>query len=351
VLYGAAVRTVPPSESDFPAFYSATRLWQQGLNPYDLEKQCDTQLPIRGVPCLPFAHPPVLIPLVALVSNADFTSSYYRWIIVLVAVGLLCIIPLYNLSRDLRRSIQSILFLPLVLAVALGQDTPFVTLAVLLWCWLIIERKDILAGLALSLAVVKPQIALFLAIPLLFSRPKAFFGFCLGGLGLVALSYALVGNEGFRGLVQIVRLMSHGQGFGVNSLAMVSVTGLLVRAGLSPLWSWLFFFAGIIVFSLVFRKTDVSFHAILLGVIVAIFCAPHLHFHDLSLLCLPILFLHPLAPALVSIVLGFAYVFYWHLSVAYGLLFFMSLFQMTVLRKRGRFSQRDTSVVLKTPEH
>src|SRR5262249_15043577 len=89
VLYAAAVRTVKPEESDFPSFYSATRLWQQGMNPYDLEKQCDAQLPIRGVPCLPFAHPPVLLPLLASVSNADFVSSYYRWLIVLVVVSLL----------------------------------------------------------------------------------------------------------------------------------------------------------------------------------------------------------------------------------------------------------------------
>ena len=345
VLYAAAVKTVPPNGSDFPAFYSAARLWQQGTNPYDLEKQCDLQLPIRGVPCLPFAHPPVLLPVIALVSSDDFVSSYYRWLVVLVFVAFACVIPLYKLSNDPKRSFQSILFLPTVIAVGMGQDTVIVLLAILLWCWLITDKRDFLSGLVLSLAVVKPQIGLLLGLPLLFSRPKAFVGFCVGGFLLLAYSYALVGSEGFRGVIHIVQVMSRGDGFGINSAKMVSVTGLLVRAGVSPRWSWLFFIAGIIAISMIFRKTNISFEAVMLSVIVTIFCAPHLHFHDLSLLSLPILLLHPLAPALFSMVLGFAYVLNWHLWISYALLIVIALLQLAQIRKLApKIFTRDSGV-------
>ena len=333
VLYGAAVRTITPKGTDFPAFYSAARLWRQGTNPYDLEKQCDLQLPIRGVPCLPFAHPPVLLPLVALVSNDSFVSSYYRWVIVLALVGLACVIPLFKLSGDLKRSVQAALFLPVVLAVAMGQDTLFVMLAALLWWWLLVERKDFLAGLVLSLAVIKPQLAMLLGLPLLFSRPKAFFGFCVGGFVLLVFSYALVGIEGFRGLIRIVQVMSRGQGFGVNAFAMVSVTGLLARVGVSPLWSWLFFALGLVGNTLLWRKTKTSLNAVLLGIVIAVFCSPHLHFHDLSLLTLPVFFLHPLAPALASVVLVYTYIFEWHLLVSYVLLITIAAVQIQRIRR------------------
>ena len=199
VLYAAAWRTVLPKETDFPAFYSAARLWEQGTNPYDLEKQCAAQIPIRGVPCLPFAHPPVLLPLLSTVSSDNFAGSYYRWTIVLLVVVVACVFPFYKISRQWQTSIQSILFLPIVISLALGQDTPFILLSVLLWLWLLGEGKDFWAGLFLSLSVIKPQIAILLGVPMLFARPRAFAGFCAGGLALLLFSFALVGADGFRG--------------------------------------------------------------------------------------------------------------------------------------------------------
>lgn len=307
ILYAAAWRTVLPKESDFPAFYSSTRIWQEGGNPYDLEKQCEKQIPIRGVPCLPFAHPPVLLPLMSLISNDDFLRSYYRWTGALLIVVLLCVIPFYRISHNWQNSIQSILFLPVVISLALGQDTPFILLGVLLCLWLLAEGKDFLAGLALSLSVIKPQIAILLGLPLLFARPKAFAGFCVGGLALAGFSFALVGIDGFVGLLRIVRVLSQGQGFGVNTQFMVSVTGLLVRVGLSPSWSWGFFGLALIGITILWRRFGITPQTFSLGIVLALFCAPHLHLHDLSLLSGPILFLHSQAPIRAAVFLAAAF--------------------------------------------
>lgn len=328
VLYAAAWRTVLPKESDFPAFYSAAGIWQQGGNPYDLEKQCSMQIPIRGEPCLPFAHPPVLLPLLSLVSSDDFVRSYYRWTSLLLIVVIACVIPLYQITHEWRSSIQSILFLPVVISLALGQDTPFILLGVLLWFWLLLEGKDFWAGLALSLSVIKPQIAILLGIPLLFARPKAFAGFCAGGLALLLFSFALVGADGFYGLLRIVRVMSQGQGYGVNTAVMISVTGLLVRAGLSATWSWVFLGLALIAISVLWRKLGTTPQTLSIGVILALFCAPHLHLHDLSLLSAPILFVHPLAPIGASAFLAAAYAFSLQQWAAYILLAFTAFFLM-----------------------
>lgn len=333
VLYAAAWRTVSPKESDFPAFYSAARIWQDGDNPYDLEAQCNRQVPIRGEPCLPFAHPPILLPLISLISTDDFVGSYHRWTIVLLIVALICVLPFYKIAGDWKAAVQSILFLPVVISLALGQDTAFILLGVLLWIWLLLEGKDFWAGLALSLAVVKPQIAVLLGIPLLFARPKAFAGFCAGGAVLTLFSFLLVGVEGFSGLLNIVRVMSQGHGFGVNPQHMISVTGLLVRAGLSASWSWVFLALALVGISALWLKFGITRQTISVAIVVALFCAPHLHLHDLSLLSAPILFLHPLAPVGASAFLAAAYAFGLHQWAAY-LLFTSVLIRVTYLRRK-----------------
>ena len=56
------------------------------------------------------------------------------------------------------------------------------------------------------------------------------------------------------------------------------------------------------------------------GIIVALFCAPHLHLHDLSLLSLSLALIHPLAAMLTSALLLGAYAFGWHQLAAYALM-------------------------------
>jgi hypothetical protein len=343
ILYAAAWRTVSPNESDFPAFYSAARIWQEGGNPYDFEKQCAKQVPIRGVPCLPFAHPPVLLPLMSLVSTDNFLSSYYRWTGLLLIVVLICAVPLFKICRDWKNAIQSILFIPVVVSLALGQDTAFILLSVLLWLWLMLEGKDFWAGLALSLSVVKPQLAILLAVPLVFARPRAFAGFCAGSLVLLLFSFALVGTEGFLGLIRIVRVLAQGHGYGVNPKVMISVTGLLVRVGLSPMWSWAFFGLALIITSILWRRFGTTPQTLSLGIILSLFCAPHLHFHDLSVLSGPILVLQPQAPIRAAVFLAAAYGFGLEQPAAYLLLGFIA-FLLIKSQRRARSMGRVDAV-------
>jgi hypothetical protein len=318
ILYVALARTVRPNETDFPAFYSAARIWSVGHRPYDLEEQCQVQLPIRGVPCLPFAHPPVLLPLISLVSNNNFDSSYYRWTILMLIAASICILPAHRISGEWKNSIQSLLFFPLIIAIALGQDTPFILLAVLSWACLLIRKKDFLSGLVLSVTVLKPQIAILLAVPLLFSRPRAFAGFSVGAILLTIYSLILIGPQGFRDLFGIVNVMSQGTGFGINSKAMINATALLVRAGQSAKWSWAIFALGVVIISLIWKKLGTSLNELVMGITVALFCAPHLHLHDLSLLTLSLVNAQPLITISCSLFLLIAYFLGWQQWAGYA---------------------------------
>lgn len=344
ILYVAAWRTVQPKETDFPAFYSAARTWANHHNPYSLEEQCRVQLPIRGVPCLPFAHPPVLLPLISLVSSEDFNWSYYRWSLVLVLVTAICIVPIYYLCGDWKLTFQTILFFPVIVAITLGQDTPFILLAVFLWLWLLTTKRDVLSGLALSMAVVKPQIAILLAVPLLFSRPKAFAGFGLGASMLTVYSFALVGAEGFRGLLQIVEVMSEGEGYGINPRVMLNATALLVRSGLSMAWSWPVFIVGVLAISIYWKRNGTNLKELSVGIILALFCAPHLHFHDLSLLGPSLVLTNPLVAILSSIVLLVGYAFALQQWLGYAL---MVALLLLLLATQRRFQ----SLLFRSPEN
>lgn len=301
ILYALAWTSTQKHLTDFPAFYSSARLWTAGENPYDKDAECRIQAQIRPDLCLANTHSPVLLPLFVLVSSENYTASYNRWSAVLLVVLAVCIWVNYRLFANLETSVHGVLFYPVFISITQGNVSPFILLSVSLWVLLLKERKDLAAGIALSLSVVKPQLALLLAIPLCLARPKAFLGFCIGASALVIFSFILVGPEGFHSLVATITSMMRAQEAGTDPPEMYSVTGLLTRAGLNRLWAWPIFLSAIIGIGFLWRRTDTSLPSLMLGIVVAVFASPHLFLHDASLLVLPLLMIHPLAPVFASL--------------------------------------------------
>ncbi len=302
-LFGLWWKDADISTSDFPALYVTARLWQEGRNPYDLEAQCRVEAGMGRPNCSPFSHPPVLLPLMSAVSDADFVASYWRWAVVQLFVLALCLVPLYLLSRDFTAAGQAALLYPVVVGVWFGNDMVFVLLGVAAWVWLLSTDKDLLAGLALSLTVLKPQLALPLAVPLLFARPKAFAGFCAGGGVLTLLSFALVGTEGFRGIMDITRAMSERQDLGVLQELQFNLTGLLARSGMNTAWAWRFYLLTFIGISLLWRARGVTPANVSLAIILTLFTVPHQHYYDLALLAVPAVLIPRLALSLMALFL------------------------------------------------
>ena len=303
IFYFMIWRSVRSELTDFPPLYAAARLLQSGENPYSVENQCRVQNEVRSDLCMPFNHTPVLLPLIASITNQDYVASYKRWGLILFIVVALSFVPAYYLSRNFDSSVQALLFVPIFISITQGQDTAFILLAVFLWTWLLMRKMDFWAGIALSLAVVKPQIALLLALPMLFSRAKAFVGFCVGSFAAALFGWWLVGTSGYLGLIEIAKLTAQGQMPGLNHVDMYSAAGILARLGISPMWVWLVFALTLVAVSLLWRKWNGSLHSLALGIIGTTIAAPHLLFHDLALLTVPIYLVHPFAPIIATFIL------------------------------------------------
>jgi len=117
-----------------------------------------------------------------------------------------------------------------------------------------------------------------------------------GGSALGLLSLAMVGLTGARDYLRILTISAGGQEYGLNQSAMFNFTGLALRLfpqidpGLIRWLGWGLFATGMVGLSVLW-KLSASIHLRHLGlaVVTSLFVAPHLHYHDLALLLLPIL--------------------------------------------------------------
>ena len=308
-FYWSFLHRADKRTSDWPSYYSVARIFQREENPYSLNAQCAEMSKIIGDKCFPLAHPPILLPLLSSVSDEHFTDSFWRWLAILACALAACFCFMLLLTENAFGSAQALLFYPTVLSVFFANDTVFVLLGVTIWAYLLLYRdtdfmeREWLAGAALSLTCLKPQLAIILAIPLLFAKPKVFIGFCIGGVFWVLLGLKLVGVEGFKGIIHITRVMANGEGYGIGQQYMVNTTGWLVRAGLSPFWSWPLYILAIVTLCVLWKRYEPSIASVSLSLIAAVFFAPHVHQYDLALLAIPLVFAHRLAPLVAALIM------------------------------------------------
>jgi hypothetical protein len=155
---------------------------------YDIDQQRNVQIGLLGKPygvpagVLLFNHPPFLVPIVSVLSNGNYVDSYRRWAAVLFAIALICSWIVYLLLREAGHTatisglaaFTSLLFYPSYRSIEIGTDTIVALLGVLLWGLFLIKEKERAAGLALSLTVIKPHLALVLAAVTLARSRRAF---------------------------------------------------------------------------------------------------------------------------------------------------------------------------------
>lgn len=295
--------------SDFIAFYSAGRVAQEyGYSRvFSPDLQQAVQQEVVGFPLvegqvLLHNHPPLLPPILRLLMTKNYVESFQRWVILLIALYAAC---LYVLNKVLQFSgierstrigvtIGSFLFLPLFFSLMNGQDTPIVLLGTAIWFYGLVTGKEWIAGIGLSLTVMRPHLSLAFAIPMMFSHRRAFVGYVLGSAFLVALSMLIIGVDGMQRYMDILLISTGGEWHGMREEAMVNLLGLAIRI-FGDSWmevfrssSWILFAAAIILLTVLWsRKKGLQDNLLGLTVIVALVASPHLHFHDLTLLLVP----------------------------------------------------------------
>jgi hypothetical protein len=286
---------------DFLGYYTAASLPRSSI--YDINRQRELQTSLLGKPygvpagVLLFNHPPFLVPVVRLLNNGNYFESYQRWAALLFAISVACSVIIYLLLRDAWHTVlvstlsafTALLFYPSYRSIEIGTDTTVALLAVLLWAFFLIKDKDRAAGLALSLTLIKPHLAIILGAATLARSRRAFLMFLTGGVILTSVSMFYVGLKGILDLVQNIKLSANGEALGVFFVKQYSFMGLLARLGMSrtvvAMVGWLAF-GLIVVLVSVYRPTS-SESWIGFVLLLAVFFAPNLHFHDLALLLLP----------------------------------------------------------------
>lgn len=169
-----------PGANDFFIPWSGARAYVlHGLNPYSEEVGLQIQIGVFGRPAQPGEDLSVFIyPFYAIFLLAPLTVLPYAWAAAIwqallqfsLVAALLLLLNLYRWRPApgvmALLIIWAILFYPHARGLLLGQLVIMVFLFLVLALWALTRRHDRLAGVALALTTIKPQV-IFLVIPLL----------------------------------------------------------------------------------------------------------------------------------------------------------------------------------------
>ncbi len=166
---------------DFGHFWAAGRLNAQGQDPYqpqailDLLYQVGRPTETSGVVSV-MLNPPWTLPLVMPFGLLNYPLSRLAWLMLTIAVMVLCAEQAWKLYNGPVQQrwvawLLMISFAPTISVLQKGQFTPLILLGLILFAkWQRQPQRFWLAGAALALAAIKPQLAyLFWATFLLWS--------------------------------------------------------------------------------------------------------------------------------------------------------------------------------------
>lgn len=180
----------------------------------------------------PFISPPPLVWLVTPLLAIPFQAALVLWTALLLAALVwtwYVLAPPGRLVKAAHLALWLGLF-PVAFGVMVGQPGALVAAAVATAWWLMKRDREVLAGLALSLVVLKPQLALLVPLCLLVSGHARTFGAWLAAsvlIGLLAL--AMLGPDGVTRYREVLALT---QGPAWDITRRYAISGPL---GLGPL--------------------------------------------------------------------------------------------------------------------
>ncbi|MBI3166932.1 MAG: DUF2029 domain-containing protein [Chloroflexi bacterium] len=293
--------------TDFMAFYAAGRAVDlYGYSEaYNLGHQKQIQEEVLGFPIiesqtLPYLHPPYLLPLISMWMTQNYIASFLRWMFLFLLIYAMSSFLLISTLSPAKPGIVfgTLLFFPFFQSLLLGQDTALLYAGVILWFYGIDKKNDWTAGIGLALTSIRPHLLAVFALSLLFINRGAIWRFFLavGILGLFSL--VLIRWDGMRDFLLLIQISASGEGHGTNEASMLNLIGLTARLlpGLQPetirAVGWAGYAVGVGASYFVWRRDDFSLQSkVGLCIILALFFSPHLHYHDLTLLIIPLLFL------------------------------------------------------------
>jgi hypothetical protein len=288
--------------SDFRTFYAAGHMLRTGepLYDYAAETAAQSALVSPNPLALPFMSPPYTALLFVPFSWFGFQTSYFLFLAFNLAcfgLALFLLRPFIDRLNTKWRPAAALIgmsFLPLGIAMSFGQLS---LLLLLLYCACFAalqSRRPILAGVFLSLALVKFQIALPVALLFLLWRQWRFFaGFLIGAVALTLLSLRITGVAATRAYLYSLLTMSQASSTGAGqtkyamfSAQMPNLYGLLHTVFFGAPWS---LYLVILLSLLVLLWTTLQRPSLPLALLASLLVSYHLYLYDLTLLLLPML--------------------------------------------------------------
>jgi len=293
--------------SDFMGFYNFGRIYQtRGIQYiYDIEEQQKIEEQVVGHPVtvIFYTHLPFIAPLAKFIVGENYVDSFKRWAVVLLLLNAVNVYLLANML-EIKKFTKDNLFIlcmgafffdPTFSGFMNGQDIAILLFGAIIWTRGMLSKNYFLAGLGLSLTTIRPQIALFLAIPFFFRHRTVFWGFVLGSLTLAAISVALLRIDGTLKFIESIRYIEGTIWREPHSFDMPTISGIIRRnfeiINPAPVKTliWIFYVLGIAGFCIWWRKSvEINEEHIGLIVLAAILLLPYAHYHELTLLLIPI---------------------------------------------------------------
>jgi arabinofuranan 3-O-arabinosyltransferase len=230
----------------------------------------------------PFISPPPLAWLVTPLLALPFTAALVVWtLLLLLALGW----AWYLLAPPGRfeKAANLVLWLglfPVAFGVMVGQPGPLIAAVVAMCWWLIRHERPVLAGLVLSLIIIKPQLALLVPISLLVSgHAKTFGAWFAASLVIGLLALALLGPEG---VARYRDVLAQTQSPAWDITRRYSISGPL---GLGPLLTATQILVAIVTLLVAWRRRhggpEVPMAA---GIVGSLLFTPYLGFQDFLML-------------------------------------------------------------------
>jgi hypothetical protein len=289
---------------DFRAFYTAGSMVRMGnaaqLYDYATEQRFQSALVRPETRALPFMPPPFTALPFAPLSLLSFWHAYFAFAIVNMVLLLACIALLrpfltaLSARWKLAPALLILSFRPAAIALLMGQ----LSIMLLLICcgaFVCLRRdRNVAAGLIFSLALMKFQIALPVAVLFLLWRQWRFIaGFLTGSAVLTALSIYLVGMPGFVAYLHSLFSMTSSVTadraiqlhFAILPEQMPNLYGLLFTLTGGAAWSHMLILAVSVV---LFAWTALQRPSLPLALCTAMLVSYHLFFYDYTLLLLPL---------------------------------------------------------------
>lgn len=295
--------------TDFIAFYTAGRITKESgaSTAYNIPAQHALEQELVGFSLeeeqvLLYNHMPYLLPILGLIMTENYNFSFLVWIVLMIGLyGLGTVFFINTLLSVEIKSLRSIFaagmltFFPFFFSLLLGQDTALLFLGVALWYAGFQKKNNWVTAIGLALTTVRPHMCLLLTIPLFFRHRKIWWRFLLLASGLALTSILLIGQQGTLDFLNIIRISADGTWHGMNEASMPNLIGLLWRIfphTAPPLFravNWLGYLTGLITLIILWAKQKESGEILIgLSILIVLLCAPHLHYHDLTLLILPV---------------------------------------------------------------